>query len=362
MTRREIMLAAMAAFGALQVSRSSAQGAPDGTATQPHLLFPAWQAWKNAYMSIDGRVVDTLQQGASHSESQGYGLLLAASMGDADAFDAIDSWTMNHLAIRSDALLAWRWLPDQDVAVPDSNNASDGDLFYAWALVRAAITLERPALIDRARKIASDLIDACIRPHPDDSGRLVFTPAAAGFQRDTGLIINASYMMPLAMDAVATATGLQQLRVCAADSVTIQADLAALGLIPDWIELRSDGPVPTADLSDNNGYEALRLPLFLIWSGQVDHPAVTGQARAYQAAEMAAGGTPTVMERQTGRILKLSPDPGYFAISSFVTCATTVTAGSFIPLLDTTQPYYPATLQLMTLLAQIETLPRCVPL
>jgi hypothetical protein len=33
-----------------------------------------------------------------------------------------------------------------------------------------------------------------------------------------------------------------------------------------------------------------------------------------------------------------------------------------MPSFDPSQPYYPATLQFMTLLAQIETLPRCVPL
>lgn len=363
MTRREIMLAALAALSVIRAGGARAQSVPQiALPVTQHPLQTAWIAWKAAYMADDGRVVDALQNGASHSESQGYGLLLAATMRDAEAFDMIDSWTTSHLAIRSDSLFAWRWLPDQSVAIPDQNNASDGDLFYAWALVRAATTLNRPALLDRARQIASDLIDACVRPHPDESGRLVFTPAAAGFQHETGLVINPSYLMPMAMQEIAQATGLDTLRVCASDGMTIQTDLAALGLLPDWIELRKDGAVPFDNLSDKNGYDALRAPLFLIWSGNLGHAAVEGQALAYRNAQIASGGSPTVMERQTGRVLELSPDAGYRAIAHLVSCATTNAAGSFMPYFTTEQPYYPATLHLMTLLAQQETMPRCVPL
>ncbi len=359
MNRREMILSTLAATGV-------PLGGLSGTAAQAqdaaHPLTAAWEAWKAAYMAADGRVVDRLQQGASHSESQGYGLLLAATLGDAAAFDAIDDWTMSHLALRSDALLAWRWLPGRSEAVPDRNNASDGDLFYAWALVRAAQTLGRPDLIRRAARIGRDLIAACIRAHPDGSGRLVLTPAAAGFQREQGLIVNPSYLMPLAMQEVARATGLTQLRTCATDGMTIQTDLVVAGLLPDWIELRADGAVPVADMSVDNGYEALRAPLFLIWSGNTGHPAVQRQASAYREATIARGGTPTIMERGTGRVMELSPDPGYNAIASFVDCAVRPQAGALIPQFDAEQPYYPATLHLMTLLAQIETLPQCVPL
>lgn len=364
MTRREIMLAALAIWGTTTASWLTAQDVesdPEGS-VPPHPVLPAWTAWKVGHLTDDGRIVDTLQKGASHSESQGYGLFLAATMGDAASFDSIDAWTMTNLAIRQDALLAWRWLPDQDAAVPDTNNASDGDLFYAWALVRAAKSLGRPALIDRARKIVDDLINACIRTHPDGSGRLVFTPAAAGFQRDTGLIINPSYLMPRAMQEIAAATGQDQLQVCAVDGMSIQSDLAALGLMPDWIELRANGPVPAADMSDNNGYDALRVPLFLIWSGHTDHAAVQREARAYEISATGGHETPTIMDRLSGNVLDVSPDAGYRAIATLVSCATTASTGSLIPFFDADQPYYPATLHLMTLLAQIETLPQCVPL
>jgi hypothetical protein len=77
----------MAAMAVMTVSRASVSfgQSPD----LPHPLAAVWDAWKAAYMEPNGRVVDLMQGGASHSESQGYGLLLAATMQDAAAFDAI---------------------------------------------------------------------------------------------------------------------------------------------------------------------------------------------------------------------------------------------------------------------------------
>ena len=80
--------------------------------------------WRNRFLAPEGRVVDTNQGGISNSEGQGYGLLLA------QAFELIVSWTASHLAIRQDALTAWRWDPH---AGPDRSGetATDGDLFRA---------------------------------------------------------------------------------------------------------------------------------------------------------------------------------------------------------------------------------------
>ena len=47
---------------------------------------PVWEAWKSAYLRNDGRVVDVLQNNASHSEGQGYGAVLATEFNDREAF------------------------------------------------------------------------------------------------------------------------------------------------------------------------------------------------------------------------------------------------------------------------------------
>ena len=345
---------------------ASASGALTGVRNP---LAAPWAAWKAAYLAEDGRVVDDMQQGASHSESQGYGLYLAALFGDNDTFDAIYAWTETNLAIRSDALLAWRWLPEDTNGVSDRNNASDGDLFYAWGLVIRGQREGNAALLDRARAIAADLVSTCVASAPDGSGRLVFMPAAQGFVTDGGVIINPSYYMPLAMREVARATGTSMLATCAADGVAIMRDLAEDGLIPDWVEIGPQGMFPPVDRPDVNGYEAIRVPLFLIWSGNPDHQAVVNQARAYHrfattpSGDDGPRGNVTVFDRKSGAVAETSQHVGYGAVAALVYCASTNAQGSAIPLYRTVgQAYYPATLHLMTLIAQITAAPECVPI
>lgn len=336
--------------------------AQDAAAPALGPLLPAWAAWKLAYLTPEGRVVDILQQGASHSESQGYGLFLAASFADREAFDSIHAWTEQNLAIRPDALLAWRWLPVAENQVADTNNASDGDLFYAWGLATMAARDGSKDLLARATAIAADLAAHCILPHPDGSGRLLFAPAAVGFDRNGEIIVNFSYYMPLAMRELATATGVSLLATCAADGEGLMAELALQGLMPDWIQI---GPGTTSlaeGMSDRNGYEAMRIAPFLAWSGNATHPAVLQQVKAYRDAPKEAGRTPTVFDRQTGAVLESSPDAGYAAIAALIQCAVQTVPGAALPAFTTEQPYYPATLHLMTLIAQITVYPRCFPL
>lgn len=335
--------------------------------TERNPLNVPWAAWKAAYLSDDGRVVDTLQQGASHSESQGYGLLLAAIFGDYAAFDLIFDWTEANLAIRSDSLLAWRWLPEGNGGVPDLNNASDGDLFYAWALVLRAQREGHPALMDRARAIATDLVAQCVVLAPDGSGRMLMLPAAQGFVHEEGVIINLSYYMPLAMREVARATGARALATCAADGDVIMQALSQEGPMPDWIGVGPQGLFLPRDQSDRNGYEAMRVPLFLIWSGNTNHAAVAAQAAAYRRAgalgDPDMGNNVTVFDRASGAVIETSHHVGYAALAALVDCNTASTAGSAIPVYRTVdQAYYPATLHLMALIAQITAAPECVPI
>jgi endoglucanase len=349
---RRALLAALAA-GAV---------APRGLMAQAdHPLRPAFDAWKAVHLSEDGRVIDVLQEGASHSESQCYGLLLAATLGDAEAFDLIDAWTMQNLAVRPDRLLAWRWLPGRVPNVPDTNNASDGDLFHAWALVRAAVTLGRPTLVDRAAGIARDLAGACILPRPDGVAGVIFTPAAAGFQRGDQFVLNPSYTMPLAMREVALATGIQVLARAADDSEALIASLSEAGLVPDWVAIGPSGMAPAEGLSFHNGYEAMRVAPFLVWSGRASHPAVARQTVSYQRARETGQDTPTVMDRITFAVLERSPDPGYLALATLLSCVADPVTGPGLPRFVAEQPYYPATLHLFSLLAQIETAPQCQP-
>jgi len=362
MNRRTALRHLATCAAALAATTPLSAGA-DAFAGDANLLAAPWAAWKAAYLTEEGRVVDGLQDGASHSESQGYGLALAALFGDDAAFDSIFAWTEQNLAIRGDALLAWRWLPRGAGTVPDRNNASDGDLFYAWALVLRGTRDAAPAMIARAGAIARDLVATCVRPAPDGSGRLLFIPAAQGFDTDGAFVLNPSYYMPRAMRDVARATGASDLAVAAADGEALIGDLARAGLTPDWVKVQPGGMVIPGDRPDRSGYEAIRVPLFLLWSGSTRHPAIVRQAQAYATERIATGDHVTVFDRVSGDVVETSRHVGYGAVAALITCAASRDRGAPIAVFRTDdQAYYPATLHLMALVAQITGAPECMPI
>lgn len=355
-----LMMAAMAAGGPAL--------AQDGVRTlsdEAHPLRQAWEAWKALCLTPEGRIVDGFQSGASHSEGQGYGLVLAATFGDLPACQAIVTWTERHLAVREDALLAWRWRQDATPQVTDRNNASDGDLFYAWGLILAEAQGASAEFRPRAVAIAEDLARLCLTDHPDGSGQILLLPAATGFLREAGVVVNPSYYMPLAMTQLAEAAGTPRLAQAGRDGSALIDALAQGGPVPDWVMIDAAGvQPPPPEFSGLSGYEAVRVPLFALWSGQAQGQAVRAHvaATAEDAAAIAGQGTPTRIDPRTGEVSERSPHPGYAAVARLAECASRGGTGSLMPRFDADQPYYPATLHLMSLVVQITTYPRCVPL
>ena len=358
MKRRDLL----AGLGALGLAGTARTSLAFGTIDLASQARPLWDAWRNAFLMNDGRVVDTLQQSSSHTEGQGYGMLLATVFEDANAFASMFDWTERNLAIRNDALLAWRWLPNQANPVADPNNATDGDLFYAWSLVRAAAKFNNRGYLLRAQEIAQAIADLCITPQPGAPDRLVMLPAAFGFKHDGYVTLNPSYYMPTAMREVAAATGVTTLAIAAQHGEDLLAQLAETGLVPDWINLSANGAAPSDRLSPNAGYEAMRVPLFLIWSRAPQHMAVRRMAAIYERAVEPGVGVPTVIEPASGVVLEKSPDPGYQALAGLTICSAQGSAGATIPPFTARQPYYPATLQLFAMIAANETLPECIPI
>lgn len=353
-----VVMAASGAAAGMASHAAAAQPAIDGH----HPLYQCWLQWKALCLSPEGRVIDGYQDAASHSEGQGYGLTMAAIFQDQPAFEAIKTWTEANLAVRDDALMAWRWLPKASPQIPDRNNASDGDLFYAWGLVLAASWLKRPELIDQARRIAEDIQRLCAAPHPDGSGALLLLPAASGFQHEDRLVLNPSYYMPRAMQDLATATGVTALAQMAETGRALIQDLASRGLVPDWIALGPNGfEAAPNSFSQNSGYEAIRVPLMALWSGDGRSAAVTQFATA-TAHSWNTNSTPVVMVPASHEVMERSTHPGYAAVAALCGCAATGSLGSVMPGFTVDQPYYPATLHLMALVAQASNFPECFPL
>ena len=113
-----------------------------------------WARYKARFIAPDGRLVDEAADGVSHSEGQGYGLVLAAYNEDSETFARLWAWTAANLEIRGDHLAAWRWRPRDTPHVRDKNNATDGDLLIAWGLAEAGRRWRAPAYTAEARRIA----------------------------------------------------------------------------------------------------------------------------------------------------------------------------------------------------------------
>lgn len=99
-----------------------------------------WEKYKSTFIQADGRIVDFYQGQISHSEGQGYGMLLSVLYNDRAAFDKLFKWTKNNLMVRKDGLSVWSWgkRANDKWDVIDYNNATDGDVLIAFALIKAA--------------------------------------------------------------------------------------------------------------------------------------------------------------------------------------------------------------------------------
>lgn len=295
----------------------------------------AWEAWKSRFLAPDGRVIDQLQDGASHSEGQGYGMLLAQAFGDRAAFSAMDGWAARVLDIRGDGLMAWRWRPGATPAVADRATATDGDLFRAWALLRAERQSGWAEAAGRAGPIADALAARCLAPDPRAPAEPLLAPAAESPRDAQGVLFNPSYVMPRALRELGAGFDSPALIRAADHGETVLRELSAGGLVPDWTLVTPRGFRATEGYSAHHGYDALRVALYLVWSGRRDHRAVAARAQL-PAGE---GGVPTVVQRD-GTVLTRSSYPGYAAVDALVTCRPQLSIPS-------EEPYYPATLGLM---------------
>ena len=123
--------------------------------------------------------------------------------------------------------------------VTDSNNASDGDLLIAWALLRAADRWGAEPYRQEAAGIAQALAaHQVVRRH----GRLVLLPGVHGFDaiEPGGVVtVNPSYWVFPALDqlAVAFAEGPWRQLAESGRNLLAEARFGAAKLAPDWLDI-----------------------------------------------------------------------------------------------------------------------------
>ncbi|MFO1148299.1 MAG: glycosyl hydrolase family 8 [Alsobacter sp.] len=319
-----------------------------------------WTTYRDRFVTSSGRVIDDANGFISHSEGQGYAMLLAASFDDRATFERIWTWTRRELCIRPDGLAAWRWRPSHEPHVDDLNNATDGDLLIAWALAEAGRRWNDEGYTQAAQGMARTIATTMTAQTVLGT---VLLPGGAGFSaqdRPDGPVVNPSYWVFPAFDALRPlvpevdwsglrASGLALLR---------EARFGPLRLPTDWVSLRNTPARPADGFPAEFSYNAIRIPLYLAWAEGVTAASIAPFARLW-SEEGDVG--PFVIEVRTGSAQSTFGGRGFKTVAALARC---VKEGRKIPaqLVEPApkDPYYPSTLQLLAVVLADERYPSCV--
>jgi endo-1,4-beta-D-glucanase Y len=332
-----LILALLAAFRA-----TASPGAP-GPAT---LLADGWRQYKDRFVTSEGRVVDNANGGISHSEGQGYAMLIAERLDDRPTFEAIWQWTQGNLLIRGDGLAAWRWTP-QAPHVADHNNATDGDILIAWALAEASDRWH----VSEYRKSARQIVEG-LAANVVTSSRFgpILLPASTGFKdQPDAPVVNLSYWIFPAFKRLRAVSDAIDWDALTATGKTL-IGLSRFGprrLPSNWISLAHAQPEPAQSFPAVFGYDAVRIPFYFAWG----EPADRDLLKFFLPLDL------SVIDLKTASVGEKLSDPDYAAIANLVECVGSHSAvqwkafhGEF---------YYPASLYLLALIAAEEVSEAC---
>lgn len=317
-----------------------------------------WALWRGLHVGSGGRVIDDANGGITHSEGQGYGMLLAVSFDDPATFAWIWSWTRSNLMIRGDGLFAWRWEPGAVPPVTDVNNATDGDLLIAWALARAASRWSNGDYAQSARRLADAILDHVTVERGE---RLLMLPGADGFVASNGtVVVNPSYWVFPALSTLGRLGGDSRWDRLYRDGLALIEDGRRPGrTVADWLAVGQDGRVgPAAGFGFRTGYNAYRVPLYLLWAGETAAPVLDAFSRVWAQAGQRT--LPMEISAEDGLIVSMSDDPGYRDLPALLACARGLVPGYSPTRVDATRSYYAATLALLTRIVARERYATCL--
>jgi endoglucanase len=327
---------------------------PERVAPAPHMAVVSpsdrreWEAFRARFVTFEGRIVDTGNNGVSHTEGQGWGLLFAVAFDDLASFERILNWTNANLRRPDDALHAWRYVPGQARPVDDLNNATDGDLFIAWALWRAAYRWGRPDYAVAARAIARDVLRLLVRPA---GARTVLLPAAFGFERGGSIDLNLSYYCFPALRELAQALPSPIWSHLHDDGLAMISEgrFGRWQLPPDWLSVaRRDGSLsPAAGWPARFSYDAIRVPLYLSWSGLIQPQVQQAFSRFWRETNP----LPAWVDLRSGSLASYPAPAGIEAVAKIATAPSKTALPRDFPMIRASTDYYSAALILLARLA-----------
>jgi len=312
-------------------------------------LSPNWIAYRKAFLAVDGRVVDTGNNGISHSEGQGYGMLLAQYAGDRRSFELLWHWTKNNLQIRDDHLFAWKYLPEK--GIDDLNNATDGDILIAWALLQAGQRWKKYEYLSASREIINDIRKILVRVW---QGKMILLPGESGFEEGDCFIVNPSYWIYPALDAFQKVDSSPVWKELADDGIKLQkiARFGIFKLPPDWFALK-EKPRLSIKFSPRFGYDAIRIPLYMYWYDALSAAEAEKYTQYADSALKRKGFIPTDIRLTDDTFADNQASRGIMAIFSLLRAKASDKKFQPEDLTDEMDTYYSATLTLLVRVAAL---------
>jgi endoglucanase len=322
-------------------------------------LDDAWRMYVKRFISPEGRVVDGANGDISHSEGQGYAMLIAARLKDRATFDRLWAWSSANLFVRDDQLAAWVWDPKTEPHVRDIDDASDGNILIAWALLEAGLHWTVDQYLSVARGIAKSVGQRDTEP---SRYGLVLLPGSSGFRlrdRADGPIVNLSYwVFPAFRDLKHAAPTVDWEQIVASGLSVIAAARFGSDKMPtDWISLADGKTAAASGFPSVFGYDAVRIPLYLAWGRPNDRSALEVFAPLLSSAWMRS---PSVIDLKTGKAREPLKENGYKSIPALLKCALYGTPFSHEFYDVQPELYYPTTLHILALLAAQDSYPSCL--
>lgn len=221
-----------------------------------------WKNYKLAHIQSDGRVIDRENNNITHTEGIGYAMFFATCNNDEESFNLIEQWLENNMAKNSFGLYPWKWgKSENEWKVLDTNNATDGDMWIAYARLKASEKFNRPDQKEKALEhihaIEKNLLFS-------KDGSLFLLPGVYGFEHEESLLLNPSYYIPFIFQAFSQVGDKEKWNSMLVNAkVLLSKKFSIYNIHPDWI-VYNKGVFTLDPQRKNFSYDAIRIPLF--WS------------------------------------------------------------------------------------------------